>query len=299
MRERGCAELSEKAPPGASGTGRGDIGVHLTMVAARAGAETDSAARSAEAPPAETKSAEAPVLADPPEIREPEARHDAVREEHVPAQVPPVPVADLAPVSEPAPVPESRPDPMTEPVVDAPSEPAPVPETAHARPLARPAPPVRTQSETVTDTEIAVRPEARPGDRQVPASSAMRRGGGQIDAGATADSEDARDAVGDGVAGVVSDRYAGRLRAWLERHKTYPREARRKRLEGVVYLYFRASRDGRVVSHEIRKSSGFVLLDRETEALLQRAQPLPAFTSGMTAAYIDIVVPIDYSLRRR
>ena len=61
----------------------------------------------------------------------------------------------------------------------------------------------------------------------------------------------------------------------------------------------RASRDGRVVSHEIRKSSGFVLLDRETEALLQRAQPLPAFTSGMTAAYIDIVVPIDYSLRRR
>lgn len=131
------------------------------------------------------------------------------------------------------------------------------------------------------------------------ASLASRRGGGRAETGAEADSADPRDAAGGSVAGEVPDRYAGRLRAWLERHKTYPVEARRRRMEGVVYLYFRAARDGQVVTHEIRKSSGFALLDRETEELLQRAQPLPSFTSGMNSDFVDVVVPIDYTLRRR
>ena len=87
------------------------------------------------------------------------------------------------------------------------------------------------------------------------------------------------------------------LRYWLERNKTYPKEARRMRQQGVVNLYFRVTRDGRVLAHDIRKSSGHKLLDGEAEAMLKRAQPLPKFPDGMKGGYLDVVVPVLFSLR--
>ncbi len=143
---------------------------------------------------------------------------------------------------------------------------------------------------------------AQPDSEQ--ASSEKNHGGeGQSrqkgDGGAAieADGSDVEDAVGGGVAGMPSTDYMSRLRYWLDRHKTYPREARRKRMQGTVILHFRVTREGVVMSHEIRQRSGYLPLDIEAEAMLARAQPLPSFTEAMTGDYLDITVPVQFFLR--
>tara|TARA_R110002124_G_scaffold63978_2_gene175240 strand:- start:76122 stop:76412 length:291 start_codon:yes stop_codon:yes gene_type:complete len=67
--------------------------------------------------------------------------------------------------------------------------------------------------------------------------------------------------------------------------------------QGIVNLHFRVARDGRVLRYDIRKSSGHSLLDDEAEAMLQRAQPLPKFPDDMPGGYLDVVVPVLFSLR--
>ena len=66
------------------------------------------------------------------------------------------------------------------------------------------------------------------------------------------------------------------LLAWLEKYKRYPRVAQEQRQEGVAYLRFTIDREGKVISSQINKSSGFELLDDEVLALIQRAQPAPS-----------------------
>jgi protein TonB len=83
----------------------------------------------------------------------------------------------------------------------------------------------------------------------------------------------------------------------LQEFKNYPLEARRRREQGVVMLAFSVDRDGHVVSRHIVKGSGFSDLDAEVLALLERAQPLPAFPPSMTERELNLTVPIRFSLR--
>jgi protein TonB len=55
-------------------------------------------------------------------------------------------------------------------------------------------------------------------------------------------------------------------------------------------------KDGKVLSFDIAKSSGRPALDEEANALIQRAQPLPAIPSGYGKDQINAVVPIEFSL---
>ncbi len=87
------------------------------------------------------------------------------------------------------------------------------------------------------------------------------------------------------------------LVAKLERSKRYPAEARTRREEGVVQLAFSIDRNGKVHDARIVRSSGSSLLDRETLAMLERAQPLPSPPAEMLGSQIAIVVPIRYNIR--
>jgi len=83
----------------------------------------------------------------------------------------------------------------------------------------------------------------------------------------------------------------------LQRFKNYPSEARERTEQGVVVLAFTIDRDGHVLSRHIVSSSGHSDLDAEVLALVQRAQPMPAFPASMTAERLDLTVPIRFSLR--
>jgi protein TonB len=92
--------------------------------------------------------------------------------------------------------------------------------------------------------------------------------------------------------------WQAQLLAWLEKYKRYPRVAQEQRQQGVVYLRFAIDRQGRVLSSQINKSSGFELLDDEVLALVQRAQPLPSPPSEVTGNRIELQVPVSFTLRR-
>jgi len=83
----------------------------------------------------------------------------------------------------------------------------------------------------------------------------------------------------------------------LQEFKSYPAQARSKNEQGVVLLAFSIDRNGHVVSRRIVRGSGYADLDAEVLALVERAQPMPAFPPSMTEAQLDLTVPIRFSLR--
>ena len=84
--------------------------------------------------------------------------------------------------------------------------------------------------------------------------------------------------------------------ARLQQHERYPAAAA-GREQGVVMLSFSVERNGRVLARSISKSSGVAAVDEEVLAMVQRAQPLPAFPPAMMQQSVNLVVPIRFSLR--
>lgn len=288
---------------GADAAGSGGVQVAVSLAAARLGGEVGDASV-----PDEAKPVDEPVEAKPPPP-ELDAKFAApeVTELPPPTNVTPV---EAAPVVEHVePVQDVKASRVVE-MVAKPVQPRP-------RPTAKPKPPVQTAKlnptanvvkpeqtteirPAVADTrfadetpaQTAVVPAAAPPDA---AGSAKQEGreAGRTDTQAT----DVASAAGGGPVAAVSPDYTAQLRYWLERHKTYPKNARRRRMQGTVHLYFRVTRNGQVLVKEIRKSSGFSILDDEAEEMLRRAEPLPKFPKQMAGGYLDIVVPVSFSLR--
>lgn len=83
----------------------------------------------------------------------------------------------------------------------------------------------------------------------------------------------------------------------LQQFKRYPGDAQARGEQGVAMLAFSVDRDGHVLSRKIVHSSGHADLDNEVLAMIERAQPLPAFPRSMTANELSLTVPIRFSLR--
>lgn len=159
-----------------------------------------------------------------------------------------------------------------------PSDPVPLP-VERATP-AKPAP------------EASNTPEPkRPAARERPAASH-----------AHAPSAAARQARAAAPAPGANDRASDTLPSWrselmarLEQSKRYPPDGNGD--QGTAMLAFSLDRGGHVHGARIAHSSGSAALDRETLALLRRAEPLPAPPSELGRARIALTVPIRYSLR--
>jgi protein TonB len=82
----------------------------------------------------------------------------------------------------------------------------------------------------------------------------------------------------------------------LQQFKNYPSGARARSEQGIVLLAFSVDRSGHVLSRRIVTGSGHPDLDAEVLALVERAQPLPAFPASMAQAQLDLTVPIRFSL---
>jgi len=98
------------------------------------------------------------------------------------------------------------------------------------------------------------------------------------------------------VVGAHQD-YIARLRAWIERHKRYPRRARLLRREGTVVLHLVLGRDGSVRASAIKESSGHRLLDRAVRDLVEDASPFPAFPDTLPQDQLSLNIPIVFALR--
>ncbi|MGE0213359.1 MAG: cell envelope integrity protein TolA [Parvibaculaceae bacterium] len=89
--------------------------------------------------------------------------------------------------------------------------------------------------------------------------------------------------------------YRGLIAARLQRHKRYPEEAKRKGAKGIVRVSFTINRSGQVTRSQIVGSSGELSLDKEVRAMLSRAAPFPPLPDDMGSS-LSITVPISFSL---
>ncbi|MGM0560237.1 MAG: TonB family protein [Pseudomonadota bacterium] len=144
-----------------------------------------------------------------------------------------------------------------------------------------PAPQTRRDSEGTEEKEQAAMGNSGAG-------ASATNSAGQTDNPGTGDAETA-DAL---------QRYLGELGLWLERHKDYPRAARQRRQEGTAVLRFVIDRTGQVLEYSIEKSAGHSLLDREVEAMIERAQPLPEPPDEISQARLEFRVPLTFKLLR-
>jgi len=286
--------LSAPAPSGAKAPGTGGIEISLgaaggapgeAAAAAPTDAPTEPPTETVAAVPVALPVAAPPVVESPPEVVAPPVA-DTIQpiEAPVPVQV----AAVQAQAVIPPPRPKRKPDLVkpvaVTPVVVTPPQEAPVVEEP------RPVEPVEN-----------LQPASRPMDdaEQIAALPPVTAGaGGRSGARNTADAGDgaaAAPAAG-GVAGEAAD-YMAHLQVWLQEHKEYPRSARRRRQEGMALLAFVMDRNGYVLEHSLRQSSGHKMLDNEVLALIRRAEPLPPPPPEVAGERIRLVVPVQFFLR--
>jgi len=86
----------------------------------------------------------------------------------------------------------------------------------------------------------------------------------------------------DGVIELIADA--------IDRTKAYPLMARKRGMEGTVYVSFRIDRDGRPEELVIQKSSGFGILDTATLDVIKKAAPFPYIESR-------VEIPVTYRLK--
>lgn len=93
----------------------------------------------------------------------------------------------------------------------------------------------------------------------------------------------------------VSSGWQSALAAWMQSHRTYPDEARRRAEEGTVLVRFTVARDGHILEVIMVRSSGSPMLDEAAQATFRNAR-LPPFPADMAQAQTTVTVPIRYRL---
>jgi protein TonB len=94
---------------------------------------------------------------------------------------------------------------------------------------------------------------------------------------------------------AISSNWQGELAAWLEAHKTYPDQARRRGEQGHGSVRFTVDHSGQVLDVAIVSSTGSSILDEAIERMLRgaRVPPLPA---NMDETQVTVTVQIRYAL---
>lgn len=93
--------------------------------------------------------------------------------------------------------------------------------------------------------------------------------------------------------------YSATLRAWLERFKRYPSNAKRRGQEGVIHLQITIDRAGNVISYTLLKPSIYKALNKAVEKMVLRASPLPSVPDNLdnTKNTLVFTLPISFQLQ--
>lgn len=92
--------------------------------------------------------------------------------------------------------------------------------------------------------------------------------------------------------------YRQRLTELFARAHEYPRVAAMRGWEGEVRLRLKVARKGNLLGVHLDRSSGFDVLDQDALALLEGHGNLPPLPDALEGSEIQVIVPINYKLRK-
>ncbi len=186
-------------------------------------------------------------------------------------------------------------------------DPLPVPDVSEMIPEPEPPPPVELLPPAIASVKIhqpAPTTSTRPQTQKKPPEKKPEKPAQEAKAAPSASSDDVP-AIAAPTLGMAIDRHSAALPTWkaqllrhLEKHKRYPADAQRNRTEGVTYVLFTMTRDGRVLNARIERGSGNTVLDHEGLELLTRAAPLPPLPQDQPGETLRLVVPVQFFMRR-
>ncbi len=318
-----AAALIAAVPPGPSDSSARAGAIEIEIAGLVQGADAGPTTGVETAPPAASEEKAEPPTAviEPPQAVEaaPEPRREdrVARPQPPPESAPRAATSRLSPPAAPqaptAQLPEPENGPVPQVVVPPPAKPW---KPSPARPVAAapagvelPAKPVPAKAKSrgggrgpsAAAVALAAPPKASPALPAAPGGAAAS-GARPDEAGPPAGAPSLVALPPAGVGGrerataAGRDHYLALVQHLLERQKRYPRRAQLLHLEGTVLLAFTVDRTGRVLAYRIERSSGQPLLDAEVEAMLRRAQPLPA-PPDLAAGTLELLLPVDFSLR--
>lgn len=153
-------------------------------------------------------------------------------------------------------------------------------------------------------TEQAKPVESQQEDKAQEEASEQQRPQTQSQAPVTFDAKKAETASAP-VAGVLSENEIQAKRTWqsdvqahLERRKRYPRSAKQRRQQGVPWVKFTMDRDGKVLDVSLYRASGVAALDKEAQAMVRRAEPLPPPPEVIKGQALTLAIPVSFFVRR-
>lgn len=101
-------------------------------------------------------------------------------------------------------------------------------------------------------------------------------------------------AAGTGSMNVLT--YNDAVKQLIERKKEYPPNARKRKIEGEISVSFTINRKGVINSLEIKRSSGYDILDQAALSTVKDASPFPEFDSSIKEDEIELNVVLVYKL---
>lgn len=107
---------------------------------------------------------------------------------------------------------------------------------------------------------------------------------------------EANDTHAGGQKSEIPPSYLAKVVAKIQYYKSYPKKAKKLKLEGTSFLKFTLSRNGKVIAKSIRTSSGHNLLDKATLKILDKIGSFPRFGKKIKQQEMTLVIPIEYSL---
>lgn len=93
------------------------------------------------------------------------------------------------------------------------------------------------------------------------------------------------------------DAYYRSLRAAVERHRSYPRSARRAKLQGTVVVRITVSRAGQLLAASVSRSSGEEVLDVAALSAVRLAAQLPEAPAALESNPVTVDMPFVFRLQ--
>lgn len=93
------------------------------------------------------------------------------------------------------------------------------------------------------------------------------------------------------------DEWQSQVGQAIAKKQVYPRAALRKEIEGKIRLEINIDREGNIVAHSLKSSSGHEVLDREVPKLIKRVSPLPKPPASVKPNELTMVIPLAWTLQ--